>query len=379
MHSEKFFQRSLLLCLATLLCSFSIFGQTDSSKPEPDVLVFKNGEKLIGHLERAVGSSVVFKSDMAGEVTVGWDKIQELRTHDQFAVIGKGVQSGKKLAQSDVPQGQIAFEDQKLEVTPNQGTPKSIPASDAAYVVDQATYQKDILTRKSFFQDWRGAATAGASLVEATQNSRSFTGALSLVRAEPGVGWLDPRNRTIIDFAASYGKVSQPRTPTIKTEIIHAGVERDEYLTSKLYAFGSAAWDHDYSQGLDLQQTYGGGLGWTVFKTDASELDFKASVDYIKQQFADPANNQNLIGSKFGEDYNRKFAHGVVFIESLAVTPAWNNLNAYSALGSASLGLPIYKKLNITLGATDSFLNNPPPGFKKNAFQFIAGLTYSIQ
>jgi hypothetical protein len=59
------------------------------AKPEPDVLIFTDDEKLIGHLVRATGASVTFKSDMAGEVTVEWSKIRELRTRQPFAVVRK--------------------------------------------------------------------------------------------------------------------------------------------------------------------------------------------------------------------------------------------------------------------------------------------------
>src|SRR5258708_3294985 len=61
------------------------------TKPEPDVLIFTDDEKLIGHLVRTTGASVTFKSDMAGEITVEWSKIRELRTRQPFAVIQKNV------------------------------------------------------------------------------------------------------------------------------------------------------------------------------------------------------------------------------------------------------------------------------------------------
>ena len=61
------------------------------AKPEPDVLIFADDEKLIGHLVRSTGASVTFKSDMAGEITVEWSKIRELRTQRPFAVVQKNV------------------------------------------------------------------------------------------------------------------------------------------------------------------------------------------------------------------------------------------------------------------------------------------------
>jgi hypothetical protein len=58
-----------------------------------------------------------------------------------------------------------------------------------------------------------------------------------------------------------------------------------------------------FSQGLKLQQTYGGGLGFVVFKSLNRELDFKASADYIDQRFETPGLDQKLFGSIFGETY----------------------------------------------------------------------------
>jgi hypothetical protein len=68
--------------LTVSLLLFFVFAQqglcsqaaASRSKPEPDVLIFTDGEKMIGHLERATDSSVVFKSDMIGEVTVDWSE-----------------------------------------------------------------------------------------------------------------------------------------------------------------------------------------------------------------------------------------------------------------------------------------------------------------
>jgi hypothetical protein len=43
------------------------------------------------------------------------------------------------------------------------------------------------------------------------------------------------------------------------------------------------------------------------------------------------------------------------------------------------LTLPVYKRLAVTIGAIDTFLNDPPPAFKRNSFQATAGLTYSLR
>ena len=385
MNIAKFSRRSLP-CLAAALAaacaSATAYAQASGagSKPEPDVLVFTDGEKLIGQLVRAKGGSVTFKSDMAGEITVDWKKIQELRTSHPFAVIPKNVHLAKHVDTGQVPEGNLTMHDQKIEVQTAAGAaPHAVPVADAGFVVGQPEFEKAINGEEGFFRDWGGTVTAGVSLVEATQKADTFTGSISLVRVEPSENWLNPSNRTLFDFSGSYGKVSQPGVPDIKTDIVHVDAERDEFFSARLFGFGQIALDHNFSQGLDLQQLYGGGLGWTAVKTGTQEFDLKASVDYIHQNFQISASNQSLVGSTFAEIYTRKLGHGVVFNEQISVLPAWNNSRAYSATGLASLSLPVHKRFSLAVSSLDTFLNDPPPGFKKNSFQFTTGLTYALR
>lgn len=343
-------------------------------KPDPDVIVFTNGDKLAGHFVKGNARSVTFKSDALGDLTIEWSKVTELRTSVQVAVVPKGVKIRKHGDVSAVPQGTLAVEKSVIELTP----PKSIPVGDAQVIVDQPAFQNAVTRAPSFFSDWKGSVTAGATVVAATQNSRSFNGAVSLIRAEPTENWLDPTNRTVFNFAETYGEVTQPGTPTVKTSIFHFDGQRDQYFTTRLFVFGEGAFDHNYSQGLDLQQTYNGGIGWTAIDGGNQSLNLKASVSYTRQQFT-TGPNENLIGAVIGEDYTRKLGRGMVLTQRGSVTPAFNNTNAYSAAFSALLSIPVYKRLSGATGVVDTYLNNPPPAFKKNSFQFTLGVTYAIQ
>jgi Protein of unknown function, DUF481 len=363
------------------MTAHSLFAQAtnSNSKPGPDVLLFTDGEKMIGHFERASDTSVVFKSDMVGEITVDWTNIQELRSPQKFAVVPKGVKlrSSKDLAKA--AQGTVVVTDQKVQLNAGAQTPpQSIPVSNVTAIVPVPAFEK-AFQRTGFFQGWKGGATGGISLTEATQKNQTYTAALNVVRGVPSENWLDVRNRTIFDLNEAYGKLSQPGSPAVKTSLFHLDAEQDHYLSPRLFAFAQAAFDHSFSQGLDLQQTYGGGLGFVVFKQVNQELDVKASADYIDQHFAAPNLNKKLFSTIFGETYVRKFAHGILLNEQGSISPAWNDTSAYSAFVTAGLTFPVYHRFGLTLGILDNFLNDPPPGFKKNSFQFTAGATYSFQ
>jgi hypothetical protein len=282
------------------------------------------------------------------------------------------------LTGSGVPEGTISATNEKIDVATSAGT-TTIAVADAAHVLDIPSYEKAFVKYPGFFADWNGTITAGASLVEATQTSETFNGSINLVRAIPAEDWLARRNRTAFDFSTSYGEQTQPGTPSIKTSIYHADAERDEYFSTAVFAFGQAQFDHNFSQGLDLQQTYVGGVGWSVFKRDNEGLDLKAGMSYVQQEFAGMTKTQNLASSVFDEKYMRKVFKGATFTQEFSVSPSWSNSKALSALGNARLTLPVYKRLSFTVGAIDTFLNDPPPAFKRNSFQATAGLTYGLR
>ena len=82
----------IFLCLLSGVLARSAIAQTNAKPPAPppDVVVFQNGDQLTGTLVRGTGDSVIFKSDIVGEVTVPLAKVKELRSQGSFIVLRKG-------------------------------------------------------------------------------------------------------------------------------------------------------------------------------------------------------------------------------------------------------------------------------------------------
>jgi hypothetical protein len=405
--------RSLTTVLLAALAGFfaeTAMAQAPPPAPPPaaDVLIFTNGDQLTGHLQSAAGGSVVFASDMAGTLTISFDKIKELHSGDkpaQFALLKKGVPVDKR---HPAPEGTAEIAGGNVMIHPDTAahnpesvsTPASIPTAQVDYLVAKAEFDKQVQNKVGFFHAWTGSATGGATLVRSTTTANTFTAALNLVRALPTVPWLLPRNRTTLNVVETYGKNTTPTfipppppttpptpNPSIVTlsSIFHADAERDQYFTPRVYALGDVAFDHNYAQGLNFQQIYGAGLGWTAIKDAKQELDLKGDIHYEKQSFltsyngvtiATPMPSQNLIGATIFEGYHRTLPKKMIFTETLNVLPAFNVAKDYSANATASLAIPVWKNLSASVTTTDNFLNDPAVGFKKNSYQFVTGVTY---
>jgi hypothetical protein len=364
-----------------------------AANPEPDVLVLSNGDTLHGKFVNEIAGRVTFHSDALGDISLGWDKVKELHTNQKFAVLSNQVKARTKKAARQIPVGTLELANQQLTLHPeNAAAEPPIPVKTAQYILNPAELDKQLNHQPGFFAGWNGAATAGATLVAATQNQYTVSGGIGLVRVVPTASWLDPRDRTSIDFTGSFGKITQPAytsgTTTVpavftKSAIYHADAERDEFFSPRFFALGQVAFDHNFAQDLDLQQIYGGGFGWTALKTAKQEANLKGTVQYEKQQFitGTSSGNQNLIGSTFAATY---VIHLKLFTyaQGLSFIPAYNNMRAYSANETDTFSFPAYKRLSFSLGTMDSYLNDPPaslPPTRRNSFQFTMGLTYAFK
>jgi hypothetical protein len=399
-NSSRAFARVWLLTVLAGAAPACIAQTKPTPQPDPDVLVLSNGDTLHGKFVSSIQGKLTFHSDPLGDVSISWDKVKELHTAEKFAVLEKNLKPHGRNSSEDIPTGTLEVADQTVTLQQETGaTPAPIPVKNALFIMDEATLQKELHHEPGFFAGWNGAATAGATLVAATENQYTVSGGVGLVRAIPMASWLNPRNRTSVDFTGSFGKITEPgytappvppaTTPTFvppattKSAIYHADAERDEYLAPRFYALLQTAFDHNFAQDLDLQQIYGGGFGWTVLKTPKQEGDLKGTVQYERQQFISGSTDTetDLIGSTFAATYilHTKM---LTYTRGLAFIPAYNIPRAYSANETDTIAFPTFKNLSFSVGTNDSYLNNPPislPPTKRNSFQFTMGLTYAIK
>jgi hypothetical protein len=381
----------------------SIKTATEGKVEIKEELTLKNGDRLTGQLLNSTGAEIKFKSDLAGEVTVAWENVKELKTKREFAIVPKDVKNARDSA--SVPQGAISIGEKdivvsavsatkvgaspaptKAETKPSAPTnevaaTKEVPSSKVAFIVDDASYLKEIHKKIGWRSGWDGHVTTGTAMIFSTQNSYLFQVDTALKRTVPTVSWLDPKLRTIVDFTLSAGKTTQPGTPETITNIYHVGAERDEYFSPRGYYLQSLSFDHNYSQGLVLQQSYGAGVGATLFKKEDSEWDVTSDLHYESQQFNATADvselSLHLIGSTVTEAYTQKWGK-ISFDEKLLADIAFNNASAFSASGTSSVRMPVYKNLAFSVSTIDNFLNNPQVGYKKNSFQLSTGFALNL-
>ena len=187
-------RRHLSLLLFFLACAPSAYPQAPApAKPAEakpaDVLIFANGDRLTGKLQSVTAGNVVFNSDMAGTLTISIDKIKELRSGAEFALLRKGDQPGK----THVPEGSVAVANGNLTLTPAANQPPAVvPAKDVNYLIDRSSFDQQLNHRAGFLTGWGGTLTGGANIERSTTSGTTLSAGLALVRAIPTVLWMLP-------------------------------------------------------------------------------------------------------------------------------------------------------------------------------------------
>jgi hypothetical protein len=389
------------ICLAQI-CAAQ--GKPAAPNPAPDVLILSNGDTLHGKFVSETGGKVTFHSDPLGDVNLSWDKIKELHVAGKFGVINQPIATRGKKGVVQFPVGTFDVADQKLTVHPeNAPAPASIPVAKAQFIMDSATLDKQINHEPGFFAGWNGAATAGATLVSATNNQYTFTGAVNLVRTMPTAAWLDPRNKTLFAFNESYGKITQPAysypaTPPATGSIPVAAVTSPS-CRLRILARSATSISHHASTCLRRRpsttttprtcncskSTAGVWMDRSEVSETGARLEGYRAVRKAAVYSRTGSVSQNLIGSTFAANYILHLKL-LTYTQTLSFIPAYNQFSAYSATETDTVAFPTYKNFSFSVGTLDSYLNDAPfvgtsstPPTKPNSFQFTMGLTYAIK
>src|SRR5271155_4085754 len=142
--------RKLHLCVVLL----SVF--TFTSALFADQVVLKNGDRLTGTITKSDDKTLIIKTEFAGDVTVQWPAVQELKSSQPLHV---QLKSGQTVV------GSVEGANGSLNVmTSAQGTVTESKDAVTALRSDseQKAYEKSL--RPSLAQGWAGGATVGFAL-----------------------------------------------------------------------------------------------------------------------------------------------------------------------------------------------------------------------
>jgi putative salt-induced outer membrane protein YdiY len=320
-----------------------------------DQLVLKNGDRITGKIVKKDGAKVTFKSDLMGEVTLGWDAVTSLASDDPVTVVLPG---GKAVA------GKVQTIDGSLAVA-SEAVPlaKVVDIRDAA---EQHAYER--LLRPRLLDLWAGYLDVGLAAARGNARTNTFNTAFNAVRATR-------TDKTTVYFNQIYATANGFNARTAKA--YRGGIAYNRNLHPRLFVNTFNDYEVDKFQNLDLRFVLGGGLGYSVTKNERSQLDLVGGVDYNRESFSTPLTRSSAEGYG-GDDFTHKLSARTSLRQSFRVFTNLTNTGVYRMNFDLGANTNLWKWMAFQIAASDRFLSNPVGGRQRNDVLLTTGFRVSF-
>ena len=333
-----------------------------------DVLTFKNGDTLTGTWEHVQGGNLEFKSDSLGEITVAADKIKSFVTTTPATAL---------LPDESSIDGTLVFTAAgKWQLVPSSpANAQPIENFISVYPTKSfATLEQSI--HPKLYQNWKGAANLGYSLITGDTQARSLTSTVNATRSQPDVVGLADKWRTTFFLTTLFSHAKSSSSPAVVTSnTFSSGIRQDRLFDANDFVFAVAQYDYIQPQGIKLRQTYGAGFGRDVIHKSNFTFSLLAGMTYVRTDFeASGVPFQNSAEPLIGEMITAKLTKFLNLQHDLNFYPNLTQTGEYRFDTSTTLAMPISKRFSFTVSYEDFYLSNPQPGSHQNNATFSTGI-----
>jgi putative salt-induced outer membrane protein len=344
------------LQVLALLCVFGL-----SSMLFADQVVLSNGDRLTGAITKSDGKTLVIKTDLAGEVTVPWTAVQSLTSAAPLHV----VTAAKTVV------GPVTASDKSLAVNTTPGGPVDIPRVEVMAMrndQEEAAYEKSL--HPTLLQGWAGGASIGFALTGGNSETKNLAIAFTADR-KTSHDEIALYTNTIYATNDAAGAV-----PSVTANATQGGGRYDRNLTKLVFAFGSADFQTDALQALNLRSVLGGGIGFHAINTSRTTLDLLGGVNYTKESYI--GLDRNFAALTLGEELTYKLGKSTVLAEKLYFFPDLSDTSQYRGTFNFGTITKISKWLGWQNAFGDIYVTNPPLGKKQNDVQLTTGINVAF-
>src|SRR5437667_4436283 len=326
-----------------------------------DQIVLTNGDRLTGAIMKSDDKTLVIKTEFAGDVTVQWPAVQEIHSTQALHITQRNGQ---------IVVGTVATSDETLAVATANGT-VSVPKNEVTALrsdPEQAAYEKSL--RPTLLQGWAGGANVGFALTRGNSQTKNLALAFTADRKTQH-DEITMYANTIYASNDAAGAV-----PSVTANTTQGGARYAHNLTSRLFGYGSAEFQTDALQGLNLRSVLGGGLGLHVINTNVTTLDLLGGLNYTRESYT--TLSRNFAAVTLGEELMHKLGVSTVLNEKLYFFPDLSQTGEYRATFNLGTVTKLRKWLGWQNAFGDSYVTNPPAGKKQNDILLTTGLNVSF-
>lgn len=341
-----------------------------------DQVTLKNGDRLTGTVVKGDDKTLVLHTDAAGDVTIQYSAIQEIKTDKELHVSLKG---GKTAV------GPVSTTDGKIEVATKTSGTVEVPVADITLLRnddEQTAYEKSM--HPGLLHGWTGGANVGFSVARGNSETENLALAFNAIHAS--------ENDKLTLYATSIDTTNDLATPSTVANLDTGGLRFDHNVSSRTFVFAAADFMANALQFLDLRGIYSGGFGFHAIANDRTTLDFLGGLAYTHETYSNgtvvPAVTPPVFESygvtnrfaalTFGDNLVTKLGKSTVLTQNFDILPNLQHTGQYQFTLNAGTVTKLSKWLGWQNQFGDIYVSNPPVGAKSNDVIFTTGLNVTF-
>ena len=333
-----------------------------AGKAIADQIVLKNGDRLTGTIVKSDGKTIVFKSDLAGEVVVAMDNVQDITADKPLYLT---------LTDGRIVSGFVTTKAREFEIKSSKG---AVVVERAAVAVvrsedEQKAYESTL--NPGWFEQWSGGADLGFALTRGNSSTTNLAIGMNISRETQ-------HDKTTLYAASVYNRENTNGISRTVANTFRFGARYDRNINRDWFGYGFTDLEHNGLQELNLRWVLGGGIGYHAIKNERTKLDLLAGLDVSREFFEGNDNDRTSLEAQLGQTLDHRLTPRLHLTEQLFFFPNLSEGGEYRINFDAGLVADVTRRIGWQVTLSDRYLSNPPGGFKQNDLLLTTGLKVKL-
>ncbi len=335
----------LSLCL--VLCIQSIHA---------DEVLFKNGDRLTGKIEHLTDGKLIFKSNVAGTVTVDISNIQTLSSD---APINVHLTDGTTFSQKVTKAGPSRFAIEGTDTVKAQEFDLAAISS-----INPPAKPKP---------KWSGDISAGVTSTHGNTKAETISASANLRKRTE-------KDRTQV--SADYARGRQRDTNTGQMETTEdwwrTKGKYDYFFTKKLYGYVDGRYEKDAIAQLDRRVIAGGGAGYQWIESEDMNFSTETGFASLYEKFDNQTTSNSEVSVQAGYNFDKQLTKKVKFIHDLTWYPSTEKFSDYYLTSTGEIRAHFNDRMFTNFKAIFDYDSTPAIGAGNTDVKYIWGIGWSF-
>lgn len=344
---------------ALILSSVLLLAAPLVASDNADIIVMKNGDRMTGQI-KGLDAGVLYVSFdyIEGTTSVDWSKVAHLESKQLFIVKS---QDGSMYTGALTTAETAA--DRQVQIHVVQGPEKEA-------LIDQSQVVQMVQTSENFWQRFNGEISWGIIYSKGNQSTQYNLGSQT--------GYVRERWSAKADFSSNLSSSTATKASTrnsLTLSALHL-LPWNNWFYSGLGTFLQSS-----EQGINLQSTFGGGIGRYLKNTNQASVSLLGGVAWQKTEYQPsivPLGSQNVATALIAADV-RLFRFSKTNLRATAlILPALSEPGRVRFDTNASYYIKLFSNLSWNVSFYGNWDNQPPPGFSGSDYGTSSGLSWTF-